>query len=177
MSLESKLERVETDIQNGLKYKSADRLRNLINQYPNEQKLWNRLAELYYESGFLDGAGRYWILTEPTDDRIKKSIETYEKSVNYSGYQILQEITYRGDKSKLTEYGKKKLNELEINSTEKVNYIPEFSKKINRNERKKQKNIKRTFKDKLIEKIIITLVISVPIFAIIGIIIVIDWIL
>ena len=103
MSLESKLESIENDIQNGLKFKSADRLRNLINQYPNEQKLWNKLAELYYESGFLDAAGRYWILTEPTSERIKQSVEIYEKSVNYSGYQILQEITFRGEKSKLTE--------------------------------------------------------------------------
>ena len=175
MSLDSKLESIETDIQNGLKFKTADRLRNLINQYPNEQKLWNKLAELYYESGFLDGAGRYWILTEPTDERIKKSIEAYQKSVNYSGYQILQEITFRGDKSKLSEYGKKKLTELENDSLEKVSYIPKFAKNLNRNERKKQKNKKRTFKDKLIEKLIIGIFISIPILAIIGIIALIDW--
>ena len=175
MSLDSKLESIETDIQNGLKFKSADRLRNLINQYPNEQKLWNKLAELYFESGFLDGAGRYWILTEPTDERIKKSIEAYQKSVNYSGYQILQEITFRGDKSKLSDYGKKKLTELENDSSEKVSYIPKFAKNLNRNERKKQKNKKRTFKDKLIEKLFFAVLIAIPILAIIGIIALIDW--
>lgn len=176
MSLERKLESIETDIQNGLKFKSADRLRNLINQYPNEQKLWNRLAELYYESGFLDGAGRYWILTEPTDERIKKSVDAYQKSVNYSGYQILQEITFRGDKSKLSEYGRTKLNELENDSSERVNYIPKFAKKLNRKERKQQKNKKRSFKDRLIEKLLLALVISIPILAIIGFITITTWI-
>lgn len=175
MSLESKLESIENDIQNGLKFKSADRLRNLINQYPNDQDLWNKLAELYYDSGFLDGAGRYWILTEPTNDRIKKSVEIYEKSVNYSGYQILQEITFRGDKSKLTEYGKTKLIELENDSSEKVNYIPTFAKNLNRNERKKQKNIERTYKDKLIEKLIIAFLIILLISAIIGIVEISSW--
>ena len=72
MNLKDKLAKIESEIDNGLKLKATDRLRNLINQYPNEIELWSRLAELYYESGFLDAAGRYWILTEPTDDRIKK---------------------------------------------------------------------------------------------------------
>ena len=175
MSLESKLENIEIDIQNGLKFKSADRLRNLINQYPNEQELWNRLAELYYESGFLDGAGRYWILTEPTNDRIKKSVEVYEKSVNYSGYQILQEITFRGEKDKLTEYGQKKLTELENDSSEKVSYIPKFAENLNRNERKIQKNIERTYKEKLIEKLIIGFLIFILISAIIGIVEISSW--
>lgn len=176
MDLESKLESIEIDIQNGLKLKSADRLRNLINQYPNEEKLWIRLAELYYESGFLDAAGKYWILTEPTTERIKRSVEIYENSVNYSGYQILQEITFRGDKSKLTEYGKKKLTELENDSIEKVNFIPKFAKKLNRNERKKQKNRERTYKDKLIEKLIIGVLIFILIAAIIGIVEIFNWI-
>ena len=104
MDLTNKLERIEINIKNGLKFRAADRLRNMINQYPNESILWTRLAELYYESGFLASAGKYWILTEPKDEKIKKCVEIYEKSVNYSGTKILQDITFRGEKSKLTEY-------------------------------------------------------------------------
>ena len=175
MSLESKLESIETDIENGLKYKSADRLRNLINEYPNEQKLWNRLAELYYNSGFLDAAGRYWILTEPTDERIKKCIEIYQKSVNYSGYQILQEITFRGEKSKLTDYGKTKLIELENDSSEKVNHIPKFYSKSS-NSKKKSDDQEETLKEKLIKLLVYTVLAIIGISIIIGFITMIKWI-
>ena len=54
MSLEQKLKRIDLEIQNGMKYKAADRLRNLIQENPNEIQLWNKLAELYYTSGFFD---------------------------------------------------------------------------------------------------------------------------
>ncbi|EDM43210.1 hypothetical protein SCB49_12064 [unidentified eubacterium SCB49] len=170
MNIDRKLEKIEQDINNGLKLKASDRLRNLMNAYPNEHSLWNKLAELYYESGFLDAAGRYWILNEPTDDRIKKSVKAYTDSVNNSGYQILQEITYRGDKSKLSEYGQKKLLELEIDSSKKAGYVPKFSKKLNRKQRKKATEQNQTFKDRLFSVLIISILILIPILAIIGLI-------
>tara|TARA_R110002049_G_scaffold251142_1_gene425513 strand:+ start:135 stop:659 length:525 start_codon:yes stop_codon:yes gene_type:complete len=173
--LKEKLAKIEFDIKNGLKFKAADRLRNMINQYPNESELWNRLAELYYESGFLASAGKYWILTEPKDERIKKSVEIYEKSVNYSGTKILQDITFRGDKTKLSEYGKNKLTELELDSKKKSNYIPEFKKLTNRKKRNQQ-NEKRSFKDKLIEKLFFGILIAIVLLIIIGFITVINWI-
>lgn len=142
--MKEKLAKIEFDIKNGLKFKSADRLRNMINQYPNESELWNRLAELYYESGFLASAGKYWILTEPKDERIKKSVEIYEKSVNYSGTKILQDITFRGDKTKLSEYGKEKLTELELDSKKKSNYIPKFTPITNRKKKGKEKRKRKT---------------------------------
>ncbi|MEP2237107.1 MAG: DUF6584 family protein, partial [Maribacter sp.] len=89
MNLKEKLDKIDSEIEKGLKFKSSDRLRNLIQDNPNEIQLWYKLAELYYESGFLDAAGKYWILTEPTEERIRKCVAIYEKSVNYSGYQIL----------------------------------------------------------------------------------------
>lgn len=95
MNLQEKLNRINEEIETGLKLKSADRLRNLINEYPNELSIWKRLAELYYESGFLDAAGRYWVLTEPTDERIKRAVEVYLNSVNHSGTQVLQDITFQ----------------------------------------------------------------------------------
>lgn len=106
MNIRKKLDSISEDLALGRKFKTADRLRNLINEYPNELTLWERLAELYYESGFRDAAGRYCILTEPTDKRIKKCVELYLESVNHSGTQVLQEITYRGKKDDLPEYAK-----------------------------------------------------------------------
>ena len=174
MSLKEKLEKIDSEIENGLKFKASDRLRNLIQENPNETQLWNKLAELYYESGFLDSAGKYWILTEPTEDRIKKCVEIYEKSVNYSGYQILQEIVFRGDKSKLSEFAQKKLTELESDSKNKVDYVPTFGPKNN-----KRKNInvenKQTLKSKLGVFLIFGIIASIVIFIIIGFITVIEW--
>ncbi|RMA56278.1 DUF6584 family protein [Ulvibacter antarcticus] len=166
MSLEEKLAKIELDIQNGLKFKAADRLRNMINQYPNEPILWNRLSELYYESGFLASAGKYWILTEPTEDRIKKCVEIYEKSVNHSGTKILEDITFRGEKSKLSEFGRKKLSELESDSKKKSNYVPKFSSFTNIKKKKDYQKI--TFKDQLIKYGFYTLMIVILLLIIIG---------
>lgn len=177
MSLEDKLHKIEFEIDNGLKLKAADRLRNLINQYPDESLLWNRLAELYYESGFLDAAGRYWILTEPINDTIKKCVAIYEKSVNYSGTKILQDITYRGDRSKLSEYGRKKLIDLEVDSKENSNYIPKYNLKLNKQEKKqKRKEYRDSLSGKLIGSIIVILLVIMLVLFIIGLITVGDWV-
>ena len=78
VNIKEKISKIDSEIKDGLKSKAADRLPNLIQENPNETELWNRLAELYYESGFLDSAGKYWILTEPTDERISKCVDIYE---------------------------------------------------------------------------------------------------
>lgn len=135
MNLQEKLNRINEEIEAGLKLKSADRLRNLINEYPNELSIWERLAELYYESGFLDAAGRYWVLTEPTDERIEKALEVYLDSVNHSGTQVLQDITFRGNKEELSEYARKKLSEFETDSKVKSNYVPTFKPRQDKRER------------------------------------------
>lgn len=169
-----KLKKIDIEIENGLKFKAANRLRNLIQENPDAIELRNKLAELYYQSGFLDAAGKYWILTEPTDDRIKKCVQIYEKSVNNSGYQILQEIVFRGDKSKLSVYAQKKLTELEYDSKEKVNHIPKFYPKNNKSKQKSAKN-KSTIKDRIIEFIFFSVLISIVLLIIIGIVTVIKW--
>jgi hypothetical protein len=175
VSLKEKLDKIDSEIEIGLKFKAADRLRNLIQENPNEIELWNKLAELYYESGFLDSAGKYWILTEPTDKRIKKSVEIYEKSVNYSGYQILQEIVFRGDKTKLSEFAQKKLSELESDSKDKANYVPKFGPKTNK-QRPKKGSPKMTLKDKLTVYPIFGIFIFLAICSIIGVFTVVKWI-
>ena len=90
LQLDKKLERIDTELKNGFKSKAIDRLRNLIQQNPNEIQFRDKLAETYYESEFLDVAEKYWILTEPTQKRIKICVEIYEKSVNYNSLEILK---------------------------------------------------------------------------------------
>ncbi|MFK7748549.1 MAG: DUF6584 family protein [Kordia sp.] len=174
LSLKDKLKRINFEIENGLKFKASDRLRNLIQENPNEIQLWNKLAELYYESGFLDAAGKYWILTEPTDERISKCVEIYEKSVNYSGYQILQEIVFRGDKTKLSEFAQHKLSELEADCKAKNHHIPKFNPKVNNSQRKHQKHVK-TFKDKLAGFLLLGILLTVIVLIVIGFVSVMKW--
>ncbi len=175
MSLKEKLDKIDSEIENGLKSKATDRLRNLIQENPNKIELWNKLAELYYESGFLDSAGKYWILTEPTDDRIRKCVEIYEKSVNNSGYQILQELVFRGDKTKLSEFAQKKLTELESDSKAKANYIPKFNPKTNK-QKKNNSDHKQTFKEKLGGFVFFSILAIIGILIIIGFVTVLQWI-
>jgi len=175
MSLKDKLDRIEKEIEAGLKLKSADRLRNLLNEYPNEPLIWEKLGQLYYDSGFLDGAGRYWVLTEPTDEKIEKCVKIYLDSVNHSGTQILQDITFRGDKDKLPEYSRNKLIEFETDSKLKSKYIPTFKPRRNKQQRQ-NKNSTETFKDKLVKWLIIGFLLIMVFFGIVGIITTFSWI-
>lgn len=135
MNLNQQLVKIDTEIPKELNVKAVDRLKKLIYQYPNNLKLRAHLAELYYESGFLETAGKFWMLSEPATGSIKRSIATYEQSVNFSATKILNDIVFRGDKNKLPEYAKKKLIALEKDSLDKSNYIPAFSPKKSRSER------------------------------------------
>lgn len=40
MASKDKLHRIEGDVEKGLKFKAADRLRNLINENPNNLEIW-----------------------------------------------------------------------------------------------------------------------------------------
>ena len=167
-------EKIDLEFKNGLRFKATNRLRSLIQENPNQMELWNTLAEYYYESGFLDAAGKYWILTEPSEERIKQCVEIYEKSVNFSGYQILQEIVFRGDKTKLSKYAQQKLTALELDSKEKMKFIPKFNPKINI---KHKNNQKHSMKEKWIEMIGPILLLIIIFLLIVGFVTVIKWIL
>jgi len=154
MDLQDKLKIIDREIAKGLKFRAADKLRNLTAYYPDEVILYTKLAELYYASGFLDAAGKYWILTEPYSEHVRKCVEMYEKSVNYSGNQILKDLVFRGDKTKLSLYAQNKLNELEINSKSKVGEVPTYKRKhFNPQNSGVSKITESTLKDKLFKKI------------------------
>lgn len=176
MNLKEKLNRIDLEFENGLRLKATNKLRNLIQENPNEIELWNKLAELYYSCGFLDAAGKYWILTEPTEERIKKCVEIYEKSVKNSGYQILQEIVFRGEKEKLSKYAQQKLSELENDSKLKVNYIPKYQPKSNI-QKKIDIRPKETFKEKLFKNIFYAILLIILISIYLGFKSIIEWLI
>ena len=124
-------EKINYDLEQGRKYKATLRLRNLINEFPNDLTLRNKLAEIYYESGFYDRAGLFWILTEPKNDEIKKCQEIYLSTVNNSGNKVLKDFKFRGDENLLSEYAKTKLHILQTNSFEKTGNVPIYKEKPN----------------------------------------------
>lgn len=164
--------KIDFDIKEGRKYKATLRLRNLINEYPDELNLRNQLADLYYQSGFYDEAGKFWILSETINPEISKCIEIYKNSVNNSGNQILKDIVFRGDKNKLSINQQTILKELEKNSLEKTKTVPNFQPKKN------QKNLieyKETSKDRLIIYLFLIIIIFIVLLLILGIIKIIEW--
>nr|WP_028871570.1 DUF6584 family protein [Psychroserpens burtonensis] len=110
---------------------------------------------------------------QPTNDGIKKWVEIYDKSVNYSGHQILKDITFRGDESKLSEFAKKKLPELESHSKITTHHIRKFRPKGNNSKNQKHR---QTINDKLIGYGIFGMLVIVLILILVRFITVIDWV-
>ena len=174
MSSKIKLFKIESDLKKGLKYKAADRLRNLINEYPDELGLRNNLAELYYYAGFLDAAGKYWIFEESNQPHIKQCVELYRESVNNSGNQILKDVIFKGSKEALDEYALRILLELEKDSELKINAVPRFYLR-EANKELASLNNQDTLQKKIIEKFVIGFLIAIPVFAIVGFVTIIMW--
>lgn len=121
--------RIEQDLKAGRKKKACDRLRNLINEFPDDLSLRDKLEQIYYDSGFKDEAGKFWILSEPQNFEMKEAVEIYRNSLSNSGNAILKDIVFRGDKTQLSEYTKNILKELETDSFKKTKHIPDFKRK------------------------------------------------
>jgi len=100
------------EVSEGKKNKAGQRLRNVINTYPDAMEVREALAVLYYEAGFLDLAGLYWLLTEPTPT-IQRCVDAYMQTINYSAVQALKDFKYRGDATTLPVYARKRLDYLE----------------------------------------------------------------
>ncbi|MFC3160857.1 hypothetical protein SAMN05443633_105219 [Chryseobacterium arachidis] len=121
--------RIEQDLKDGRKKKACDRLRNMINQFPDDISLREKLAQIYYDSGFKDEAGKFWILSEPQNFEMKEAVEIYRNSLSNSGNAILKDIVFRGDKNRLSEHSKNILNELESDSFKRTKHVPDFKPK------------------------------------------------
>ena len=165
-------EKINYDLEQGRKYKATLRLKNLINEFPDDLTLRNQLAEIYYKGGFLDEAGKFWILTDEQNSEIERCIEIYKNSVNNSGNQILKDIIFRGNKNKLSANQQTILNELEKDSFEKTKNIPHFNSKKNYSEKLDNKE---TYKDKLIKYAFVAVLLFILLLIILGIIKIIEW--
>ncbi len=124
------LHRIEYDLKEGRKKKACDRLRNLINQFPNDLSLRRRLGQIYFDAGFLDEAGKFWILSAPENKEMENAVELYRRSLSNSGNAILKDIVFRGDKDLLGEHAKKVISELEHDSFKATKHIPVFKAKM-----------------------------------------------
>lgn len=122
-------DKVEQDLKDGRKKKACDRLRNLINQFPDDLSLRKKLGQIYYNAGFLDEAGKFWILSEPENDEMKDAVALYRKSLGNSGNAILKDIVFRGNKALLNEYAMSVFTDLEKDSLRKTKHIPDFKPK------------------------------------------------
>ena len=68
MKQPSAWERVEADIEAGRLWKARDRLHGMLVASPADQKILDRLGELYFQMGDHPQAGRYWFLTTREDE-------------------------------------------------------------------------------------------------------------
>ncbi|MDR3023763.1 DUF6584 family protein [Chryseobacterium sp.] len=127
--MENLFYRIEQDLKEGRKKKACDRLRNMINQFPNDLSLRKKLGQIYFEAGFLDEAGKFWILSKPENNEMEAAVEIYRKSLSNSGNAILNDIVFRGDKDLLDEHAKKVILELEHDSFRVTGQIPTFKAK------------------------------------------------
>ncbi len=127
--------KIEKDLKVGRKKKACDRLRNMVNQFPNDLSLRKRLGQIYFEAGFLDEAGKFWILNTPENNEMENAVGIYRKSLSNSGNAILKDIVFRGDKNLLDEHAKKVIIELEQDSLKATRQIPVFKAKTREKEK------------------------------------------
>ncbi|WP_143754104.1 DUF6584 family protein [Chryseobacterium sp. 52] len=127
--MENNFYKIKKDLEEGRKKKACERLRNLINHSPDDLSLREKLGQIYFDAGFLDEAGKFWILCQPENKEMENAVEIYKGSLSYSGNAILKDIIFRGDKNKLNEYARSVLKDLEKDSLKKTNYIPKYKEK------------------------------------------------
>lgn len=156
-------DKVEQDLKDGKKKKACDRLRNLINQFPDDLSLRKKLGQIYYNAGFLDEAGKYWILSKPENKEMEKAVELYRKTLSNSGNAILKDIVFRGNKTLLHEYAMNVIAELEKDSLKKTKHIPDFKLKTREKVNYPKSEAKTGFLNTLMFIMLIIFLISLPI--------------
>lgn len=141
------LAKIETDLQLGCKQRAIVRLRSLVASYPYDLTLRYQLAEIYYQAGFMDMAGLYWLLHEPTDERMKQAIAVYQTSVNHSAQQMLKDIAFHGDQNRHT-------SELETYALNQLHTLNALKAKANgeSNPPKPPKSVRSAVTDTALEK-------------------------
>ncbi|MDN3694751.1 hypothetical protein QWZ06_22025 [Chryseobacterium tructae] len=160
-------DKVELDLKEGKKKKACDRLRNLINQFPDDLSLRTKLGQIYYNAGFLDEAGKFWILSEPENEEMEKAVELYRKTLSNSGNAILKDIVFRGSKAQLNEYAMNIFAELEKDSLKKTKHIPDFKPKNREKGKYSEIENPASFVNKICIAALIVFLISLPILGVV----------
>ncbi len=161
--MENLFSRIDQDLKEGKKKKACDRLRNLINQFPDDLSLRKKLGQIYYNAGFLDEAGKFWILTEPENDEMKNAVALYRETLSNSGNAILKDIVFRGNKAQLNEYAMNVFAELEKDSLKKTKHIPDFKPKNREKGKYSEAETPTGFVNKIFIAVLIVFLISLPI--------------
>lgn len=159
-------DKIEQDLKEGKKKKACDRLRNLINQFPDDLSLRKKLGQIYYEAGFIDEAGKYWILSQPENKEMEKAVVLYRKTLGNSGNAILKDIVFRGNKAQLNEYTMNVFAELEKDSLKKTKHIPDFKPKTREKGNYSEAEDSTGFLNKIFIGVLIVFLISLPILGI-----------
>lgn len=167
------LQKLHRDINRGAKMKATLRLRSAINFEPNNLSYRNLLGDLYYEAGFLDEAGKFWILNDSEEERVLECIAIYMDSVNNSGFTILNDLKFRGDKNKLPTFAQERMTSFEEDSFERTNSVPRFKKFEQFQAEREEKEPLTTF---VITIIIIAIVLFVIVSVFVGAGSIISWI-
>ncbi|MEM9545330.1 MAG: DUF6584 family protein [Bacteroidota bacterium] len=175
MKTQEKLKSVQKDIAKGLKSKAMDRLHGLIQAHPSELAFRKELGRLYLSVDWKEKAGLYLLLSETPTEKEKEAIEIYRKSVHNSAYEILHSLKFKGDRQHINLKALEILEKLEERSLEENGIVPRFHH-LNPNKTKREYTVKNSFKENLGLGCVVVVLISLPIFAIIGLIQVIKWI-
>lgn len=172
LSIEKTIKSIHHDISNGKKLKAIDRLKNLINTYPEKIELRERLAELYYEDDFLDAAGKYWYLSILNEERKVNAVRIYKETVKNSSLQILKDIGYSKSLSHLPEHAQKRLSSLAKDSKMRHGYDPNFGL----SEKKQKSRQGSTFISKIGSKFVGLLALFILFLIILGVLKLLEWI-
>ncbi|WKZ58843.1 MAG: hypothetical protein QY309_13390 [Cyclobacteriaceae bacterium] len=171
MDFEEKIGRVDNDLDKGLKKRAIDRLHGLIKTYPDELRFRTKLGHIYLGIGFKDNAGQYFLLEKDRTIEMDEAVTIYLDSVNKSGWKILSDIQFQGNKDNLNNFAKQQLTQFEEWSKKETGHIPTFRRKKIGMPRTKQKG---TWDFGAV--LIFGVLISVVILTIIGLVTVIRWI-
>ncbi|MBA4385681.1 MAG: DNA helicase [Anaerolinea sp.] len=174
MVKQQSLIQIQIDLQSGNLGKARDRLHGLIQTYPDDLELRSRLAEIYLQLQLPEMAGRYWYLNENKNERMTQACSIFEERFNHDPLQMLFAIKFKGDVAGIAEsFAGKTLLELHQQAKEKYQWYEDFRRKgklkFTQSQPGKDTPTQK-FWGKIVKWVLIGLLVSIPIFCVIGVI-------
>lgn len=106
------LDRVQQEIANDRLWKARDRLLGLFATFPTSQEVLELLGEVFYKMGDLPEAGRYWYLTECSDELVQDAVHTFRERCGSNPCIMLKQLPIREHLEKYGPVALKRLQEL-----------------------------------------------------------------